>query len=86
MPQFYSQFEETLAPLLRLMIEPEKITFEDDIVLLIKSFIRKKKEVSPMMWELLTVMPKVLTKNKEALGNVFETLNFYLIHGRQQLA
>jgi hypothetical protein len=41
MPTYSREIEETLKPLFEFMMDPEKIEFEDDIVLTIKSFIKK---------------------------------------------
>lgn len=68
------------------MLDPSKISFEDDIVLMLKSQIRKRKEITPTMWELFQQFPKVLEKNKHSFGNLFETINYYLIVGKVQLA
>ena len=40
-----SQFEEELKPIFRFISDPTKISFEDDILLLIKSIIKKRKAV-----------------------------------------
>ena len=40
-PEFYPQIEEVLKPLFEFMIDPTKIEFEDDIVLVLKSFIKR---------------------------------------------
>lgn len=41
MPQYSAPLEETLKPLFEFMVDPIKVEFEDDIVLTIKSFIKK---------------------------------------------
>ena len=86
MPQLKDDFEELLKPLYLHMSDPLKISFEDDIILMLKTQIRKRKEVSPTMWEIFQMLPKVLDKNKHAFGNLFETVNYYMIVGKQQLA
>ena len=53
---------------------------------MLKSQIRKRKEISETMWELFQQLPKVLEKNKHAFGNLFETINYYLIVGKLELA
>ena len=68
------------------MNEPQKITFEDEILLIIKGMIRKRKGVTPLMWEIFDVFPKLLTKAKGQLGDLLDTINSYMIHGREGFA
>lgn len=46
MPRFNNQIEEMLKQLYIFMIDPTQISFEDDIVLNLKQFIRRNKSVS----------------------------------------
>ena len=52
---------------------------------MLKTQIRKRKEISQTMWEIFTQFPKVLEKNKHAFGNLFEAINYYMVVGKQQL-
>lgn len=63
------------------MADPTKIEFEDDIVLVLKAFIKKNKSVSPTLWTLFPLLGKVFDKNKHAFGNLLDTLNSYLLYG-----
>lgn len=74
-PEYYDKIEETLKPLFEYITEPEKIEFEDDIVLTIKSFIQKTKKVSPTLWTIYPHLMKVFEKNKHAFINLMDTLN-----------
>jgi hypothetical protein len=67
------------------MIDPTKISFEDDIVLNLKQFIRRNKSVSNLQWEMFETLPKVLSKNNDSFGNLLDTINYYMIYGRSQL-
>jgi hypothetical protein len=75
MPKYSSAIEEQLKPLFEFMTDPSKIEFEDDIVLTIRSFIKKTNEVSPVMWTLFPLLTKVFEKNKRTFGNLLDTLN-----------
>lgn len=37
--------------------------FDDDIVMILRTFIKKKKQVSPMLWTIFPHLPKVFQKN-----------------------
>lgn len=53
MPRMKDTIEEMLKPLYVFMTDPMKITFEDDIVMNMKQFVRKNKAVSATQWEIL---------------------------------
>lgn len=59
MPVYASPIEECLKPLFEFMVDPGKIEFEDDIVLTIKSFIKKCPVISPVIWALFPHLYKV---------------------------
>jgi hypothetical protein len=68
------------------LIDPSKITFEDDILANIKNFIKKTGVVSDTLFQILPHMEKVFTKNKNCFGDVLmDTLNLYLIYGWERL-
>lgn len=57
------------------MVSPEKIEFEDDIILALKTFIKKTGTVSPTLWALFPHLSKVFEKSKNTFGNLLDTLN-----------
>ena len=86
MPAMKEQFEETLKPIFLYLGEPEKISFVDDILLIVKGMIRKSKQVTPLMWEIFEQFTKVITKSKGQLGDLFDTVNLYMVHGKEEFA
>ena len=68
------------------MTDPTKIEFEDDIVLVLKSFIKRMKGVSPTLWQIFPYLMKVFEKNKKAFGNLLDAINYYLLYGKDYLA
>lgn len=74
-PYYYSQLEELLKPLFEFMVDPTKIEFEDDITLVLKTFIKKTKQVSPTLWTIFPYLQRVFDKNKHTFGNLLDTLN-----------
>jgi hypothetical protein len=85
-PTLYNQIEEQLKPLFQFIIEPTKIEFEDEIVLVLKTFIKKTHVVSNVLWEMFPYLEKVFEKNKQCFGNLLDTLNYFLIYGKEGLA
>lgn len=75
-----------MKPLFEFMTDPFKIEFEDDIVLVLKAFMKKTKSVSSTLWTLFPLLGKVFEKNKCTFGNLLDTLNSYLLYGRDQIA
>lgn len=56
MPAYASPIEEQLKPLFEFMVDPSKIEFEEDIILTVRSFIKKTNQVSLVMWTLFPLM------------------------------
>ena len=67
------------------MIDPTKISYDDEIVMNVKQIIRKNQSVSSTQWEIFNQFPKVLSKNKDSFGNLLDTINYYLIYGKNDL-
>ena len=55
-------------------------------MLVLKTFIKKTHGVSNMLWEIFPYLEKVFEKNKQCFGNLLDTLNYFLIFGKEQLA
>ena len=68
------------------MVDPEKIEFEDDIVLALKSFIKRSNHISEVLWIIFPHLTKVFEKNKRVFGNLLETINYYLLYGKEYMA
>jgi hypothetical protein len=68
------------------MVDPTHIEFEDDIVLTIKTFLKKTQQVSPTLWTLFPLLAKVFEKSQYVFGNLLNTINYYMLYGREQLA
>lgn len=86
MPEMADQFQETLKPIFLLLAESEKITFVDDIMLIVKCMIKKTKVVSPLMWEIFDVLGSVVTKKKGQLNEILDTINQFMLFGREELS
>lgn len=82
MPIFYKEIEESLKPLFEFVVEPNKIEFEDDIALVIKSFIKQTHAISETIWTIYPHLIKIFEKNKNAFGNLLDVLNYFLLFGR----
>lgn len=74
-PEFYDQIENSLKPLFEFITKPDTIEFEDDIVLVLKTFIKKTKRVSETIWKIFPFLKKVFDKNEHTFGNLLDTLN-----------
>ena len=79
MPQLQAPFTEALKPIFEFLADPTQIAFEDDIVLLVKSIIKKTKAVSADMWIIFDQFPKIVTKASGALGDLLSTMNYYVL-------
>ena len=48
--------------------------------------IKKSKAVSPVMWEIFDHFPKVVSKAKGQLGDLLDTINAFMVHGKDTFA
>jgi hypothetical protein len=75
-------FEKSLTPLFDYMKNPSRIDFDEDIVLIMTSFIKIIKKIPTSGLTLLPHLPKYLKKNKGLTVDLFELLNQYIIAGQ----
>jgi hypothetical protein len=85
-PTYYDAIENELKPLFEFMVDPSKIEFEDDIILVLKSFIKKTGQVSPTLWTIFPHLTKVFEKAKNTFQNLLDTINQYLVNGKEYIA
>jgi hypothetical protein len=86
MAKYSQNFEEVYKPIFEFMVDPSKISFEDDILNILKNFIRKTSKVSDVIYTVLPCLEKVFRKNKNCFGNtLLDTLNYYMVFGRDRL-
>lgn len=79
-------YEQTLMPIFEYMVDPEKISFEDDICLILKNFIRKTNSLSDIIFKVFPCLELVFRKNKNTFGDtLLDTLNWYLVYGSQRI-
>lgn len=80
-------YEQTLIPIFEYMVDPTKISFEDDICLILKNFIRKTSSLSDIIYKVFPCLELVFKKNKNTFGDtLLDTLNWYLIYGSNRIA
>jgi hypothetical protein len=83
--KYQPQIEAALGPLLLYMEDPTKIDFDDDIMLLVSTFIKKTGKISETCWTLFGTFPKFFQKYLGMFGNLFPALNNYIIYGKDVL-
>eukprot|EP00357_Protocruzia_adherens_P031356 CAMPEP_0114996878 /NCGR_PEP_ID=MMETSP0216-20121206/14576_1 /TAXON_ID=223996 /ORGANISM="Protocruzia adherens, Strain Boccale" /LENGTH=1103 /DNA_ID=CAMNT_0002361173 /DNA_START=31 /DNA_END=3342 /DNA_ORIENTATION=- len=84
--KYYNEIETTMLPLFEYMEDPKNIEFDDDILLAITSFMKIRKTVSDNLWVLYPHLPKFYQKYKGMLANLLQTLNCYMVYGKERLA
>lgn len=65
------------------MVDPNQMEFDEDIVLIMKTLMKKHNAVSEIVWTMVPTLEKVFMKNKESMGNLLPTINHLLIYGRE---
>jgi hypothetical protein len=85
MEKYANDFEKLFMPIFEFMVEPNKIVFEDSILVIIQNFIKRTQGVSDIIFKVLPCLEKVFVKNKLCFGDtLIETLNQYLVFGREK--
>lgn len=87
MGNYAADFERLYMPIFEFMVDPTQITFEDNILMIIKNFIKKTGAVSDIILKVMPTIEKVFTKNKNRFGDsiLLETVNCYLIYGKERI-
>lgn len=83
---FSDALEEKLKPIYLFMADPTVISFDEDILIIIKGFIKKNKKVSTVQWEIYQQFPKVLEKQKHQFSNLLDTVIYFLQYGKSDMA
>lgn len=79
-------YEQILMPVFECMTDVTKITFEDDICVILKNFIRKTSSISDIIFKVFPCLENVFVKNKHCFGDtLLDTINYYLIYGRDRI-
>lgn len=80
-------YEQTLMPIFEYMVDPTKITYEDDICIILKNFIRKTNGLSDIIYKVFPCLELVFKKNKNTFGEtLLDTMNWYLVYGSTRIA
>eukprot|EP01022_Parablepharisma_sp_SALTPOND_P004337 TRINITY_DN120113_c2_g1_i1.p1 TRINITY_DN120113_c2_g1~~TRINITY_DN120113_c2_g1_i1.p1 ORF type:complete len:870 (+),score=95.57 TRINITY_DN120113_c2_g1_i1:4814-7423(+) len=81
-PEYTSSIEHSLLPVFNYLVDPKDIEFDDDLIQIITTLIKKHKAVSENMAKIFPVLPKFFEKYKGVFGNLLQTLNCYLYYGK----
>ena len=84
-PQYAALVEEVLSPLFEYINVPETVEFDDDIVLVWTSLIKKCQTVTPRGWLVFERLPLVQQKYHGDFCQLFQVLNAYIIYGHEQI-
>lgn len=82
----FKEIEEMLLPLYECLQTPQKISFDDDVLLLVNAFIRQSAEITEIQWRLAATFTAIFEKNKHMLNNLFTTMNLMIYYGRTFLS
>lgn len=85
-PVYTEAFERSLVPAFSLLADSRKLEFEDDLVQIAATAVRKRKDVSDNMAKAFPLLVKYFEKSKLSLDNILEVLNYYLFYGKAQFA
>ena len=74
-----------MTPVFKLLQYPEKLAFEEDILLAILAIMVKKKAVSGVQWEVLSILPHFQSKQEDSLQGLLKLISSFITHGKAHL-
>ncbi|CAD8125119.1 unnamed protein product [Paramecium sonneborni] len=80
---FLLKIELAMQPIYQqLVIQDNKMNFDEDLISFISSLIQKLQSVSQFQREILPYFSQIITKQSGRFGQLYETLNMYMYYGR----
>lgn len=86
LPEYIEIMESHLYPLYEMLKDPTQIDFDEDILLLIATFIKKSKRITSLERGLYKFVGFYFDKYHNVFGNLFDTLNSYVFYGSDFLS
>ncbi|CAD8063570.1 unnamed protein product [Paramecium primaurelia] len=74
--------EQSITQLYQMLAICQKIDFDEDLILFISLCIQKLSSVTALQMQVLPHFMNVIQKQNCRLGNLYETLNYYIHYGR----
>jgi len=85
MKKYSQHYEQAYIPIFEYMFDPTKINFEDDILMIIKNFIKKTGTVSDTIFNVLPQLEKVFHEEQAMLRwCAHGYTQSYMIYGRER--
>lgn len=82
-PEYLDSIENSLLPMFNYLVNPENIEFDDDMLQVITSLIKKRNGVSTNMIKIFPFLRKFFEKYGGAFGSLLPTLNSYIYYGKE---
>ncbi|OMJ75645.1 hypothetical protein SteCoe_25168 [Stentor coeruleus] len=79
------EFERILAPLISMLNQPQKQSFEEDIIIVMTNMMRKKKSISKIQWEMFGILPLLQQKQEDSLHGLLKMINNYILFGNEYI-
>lgn len=67
-PLYIKDIIEQLRPLIKYLEYPDKIEFDEDIVLLVGSFVKRQQDVHPICADFIICFPLIFQKQDNVFG------------------
>lgn len=85
-PEHIDSIENSLLPMFNYLVDPTNIEFDDDMLQIITTLIKKRNGVSENMAKIFPCLQKFFTKYNGAFGSLLPTLNSYIYFGKEIMA
>ena len=80
---FTEAIEVQMIPMFNYIEAQKKVDFDEEIVLVVSSFIERTKKITPLQVKIFPHYNQIFNKNKHVFGHLFHCFNLYLVYGKQ---
>ena len=85
-PVLADEMEKELYPLINYIETPEQIEFDDDIMQVITTIVKKREKLTPELYRVFPYFDNFYRKYKGVFGDLLSTLNTFMYYGRDILS
>ena len=80
-----SSIDQQLFPLYQLLETNMRVGIDEYILLILSSELKSLQKVTPVLLEVFIYFTKIFEKNECTFGNLFMTLNYYILYGDEEI-
>ena len=84
-PEFQEGIEKEMLPLFSFLETDDDLPFDDDILRYVNSTIKLSNKISPVIWNIFKLYPKIFDQRLSLVTPLFPSLNQIIVHGKDEI-